>query len=364
MKNPSFQYTRLTAFQKDVRVPILTGNDIFNNLHSFVEFGSYSHIAILTDKNVARYWGKSIQKVFGKKDILITIPPGEKQKKLTTVQNIWATLLKHKFDRKSLLVCVGGGVVCDMGAFAASAYMRGISFIHVPTTLLAQADAAIGGKAGVNFGGLKNIIGTFAHPNVIFCDTAFLSTLPEREYISGFAEVIKHALVADASLFRSLSGKNLYALSAMELEDILHTSCKIKCDVVMEDVTENNKRKILNFGHTIGHAVEMASYETGNSLLHGEAVAVGMVAEAKLSQLAGVITAKEFAAIEKLIVTAKLPVKASKKLESMITEKIAFDKKNEKQKIKWVLLKGIGKAVIDKEQPQRLIKQAINYVLV
>lgn len=363
MKKDFTHYIRLTTSQKEVSVPIFTGNDILRDISSVFNLGSFSGIAILTDKNVNYYWGKHLQKIFGKDDVLITIPAGEEQKNMATVQNIWATLLQHKFDRKSLLICIGGGVICDMGAFAASTYMRGISFIQVPTTLLAQTDAAIGGKTGVNFGELKNMIGTFAQPLGVICDTEFLTTLPKREYVSGFAEVIKHALIADAKFFRYLSGKELTALNDNELQEVLHKSCDIKCRVVSEDVNEKNKRKMLNFGHTIGHAIEMASYETGKPLLHGEAVAVGMIAEAKLSQLAGFISAKDLSAIEEIIIQAKLPTKVSRKLEKKISEKIVLDKKNEKQKIKWVLLKGIGKAVIDVEQPARLIKQAITYVL-
>jgi 3-dehydroquinate synthase len=250
-----------------------------------------------------------------------------------------------------------------MGAFAASLYMRGIAFVQVPTTLLAQTDAAIGGKTGIDFGGLKNTIGTFAQPQAIICDTQFLLTLPAREFISGMAEVIKHSLIADKKLFELLSTKDFKTISDRELEEILKISCRIKCDVVSRDVDEKGERKILNFGHTIGHAVEMASYELGKPLLHGEAVAVGMIAEAKLSQLAGFISAKDVAAIEKLIAKAQLPLKVSKRYEKKILEKIVADKKNEKQKIKWVLLKSVGKAVYDVEQAQQHIKSALAHIL-
>ena len=363
MGKTPFQYIRLDASLKDVSVPIFIGNGLITDIHSIAKLKSFSRIAILIDKNVAKYWGKTLQKIFGKDDIMITIPSGEDQKNLATVQNIWATLLQYKFDRKSLLICVGGGVVCDIGGFAASTFMRGVPFIQVPTTLLAQTDAAIGGKTGVNFSDLKNMIGTFAQPVAVICDTQFLSTLPKREYISGFAEVVKHSLIADAKLFNDLSSINLAILNDKELEDILFRSCSIKCDVVSADVNEKDKRKILNFGHTIGHAIEMASYETGNPLLHGEAIAIGMIAEAKLSLLAGLINVKELTAIEELIERTNLPSKVSKKLEKKILEKIVLDKKNEEQKIKWVLLKGIGNAVINVEQPSGIIKQAIEYVL-
>jgi 3-dehydroquinate synthase len=363
MKSTSVKHIRLKASQKEVSVPIYIGEGIISKIHSLVKLDSYSRIGILTDSNVAKHWGKTLQNIFGKEDVLITIPAGEDQKNLATVQNIWATMLQHKFDRKSLLICVGGGVVCDTGAFAASTYMRGISFVNAPTTLLAQTDAAIGGKTGVNFGDLKNMIGTFAQPEAVICDVQFLSTLPKREYLSGFAEVIKHSLISDAKFFNYLAGKDLSKLNHRELEDVLHKSCSIKCDVVSSDINEKNRRKILNFGHTIGHAIEIASHETNKPLLHGEAVAIGIIAEARLSLLAGLISDKEFVEIETLIIKTDLPVRVSQNYEKKILEKIVLDKKNVKQKIKWVLLKGIGESIIDEEQPERLIKEAIEYVL-
>ncbi len=363
MKTATGKYIRLKALQHELSVPIYIGKEIAQDIASLVPLKSFSRVAILTDENVAKHWAKNFQKLFGKNDVLIKIPAGEEQKTLATAQNIWATLLQYKFDRKSILINIGGGVVCDMGAFAASTYMRGISFVQVPTTLLAQTDAAIGGKTGVNFGELKNTIGTFAQPLAVISDTDFLSTLPKREYISGFAEVIKHSLIADAKLFQFLSTKNLSSLKDSELEQMLYRSSEIKCEVVSSDVREKDKRKILNFGHTVGHAIEMASHETNKPLLHGEAIAIGMIAEAKLSLLAGLIGPKELTAIEGLIAKTKLPCKANKKLSKQIFAKILLDKKNEREKIKWVLLKGIGRAVIDIEQPARLIEQAINYVL-
>jgi 3-dehydroquinate synthase len=363
MPRSSIKHLVLKTSQKNASVPIFIGKGIVSHIHSLLELKSFSRVAIVTDTNINKHWGKTLQKTFGKNDILITIPPGEEQKNLATVQNIWATMLLHNLDRKSLLICVGGGVICDVGAFAASTYMRGIQFVQIPTTLLAQTDAAIGGKTGVNFGELKNMIGTFAQPLAIISDTKFLSTLPEREYLSGFAEVIKHSLIAGSKLFKQLSGKNLAKLSEKELEDVLFKSSQIKYNLVTADPLEKRERKILNFGHTIGHAIEMASHETTKPLLHGEAVAIGMIGEAKLSQLAGMINNKEFESIERLIKKTKLPIKVDRKLKNTILKKIVSDKKNEKQKIKWVLLDGIGKAAIDIEQRTRLINQAIDYIL-
>jgi len=363
MKKSFTHFIRLNASTSEVSVPIYFNKGITSDIHSILKLKSYSRIAVLTDTNVYHHWNGLFKRIFGKNDVLITIPAGEEHKNLATVQNIWATLLKQKFDRKSVLINMGGGVVCDTGAFAASTYMRGIDFVQVPTTVLAMTDAAIGGKTGVNFGDLKNTIGTFAQPKAILNDSNFLYTLPKREYLSGFAEIIKHALVADKKFFKELSEMDISKMGNNDLMDILYTSCGIKCDVVSADVNEKDKRKILNFGHTVGHAIEMSSHEAGKPLLHGEAVAIGMIAEATLSLLAGLISVKEFSAIEKIITKAKLPTKADKKLKNHILNKILFDKKNERQKVKWVLLKDIGHAVIDKEQPQTLIRQAIDYVL-
>jgi len=363
MKRSFTHFTRLNALQKKVSVPIYYGKDIFSQIAAIANTASYSRIAVITDSNIYRQWGLAFKKIFGKQDVLIVVPAGEKNKTLVSVQKIWAALLLNRFDRKSLVINVGGGVVCDMGAFAASTYMRGISFVQVPTTLLAMTDAAIGGKTGINFTELKNAIGTFAQPEAVLCDSNFLTTLPEREFKSGFAEVIKHAVVADSRFFKYLSGRDFKTLNDKEIDTILGKSCGIKCDVVSSDVTEKGKRKILNFGHTIGHAIEMASHEIGKPLLHGEAIAIGMIAEAKLSVLAGLLNSKDLKTIEEVINKAKLPCTANKKFEKSIYKKIVLDKKNEGGKINWVLLKGIGNAVIDIQQPPRSIKLAIDYIL-
>jgi 3-dehydroquinate synthase len=363
MKKSFTHFIRLSAPGNEVSLPIYFSKGMLSDIQSLLKLKSYSKVAVLTDTNVHRHWKGLFKKVFGKDDVLITIPAGEEHKNLATVQNIWATLLQHKFDRKSILINIGGGVVCDMGAFAASTYMRGIDFVQVPTTVLAITDAAIGGKTGVNFGDLKNTIGTFAQPKAVINDSDFLSTLPKREYLSGFAEIIKHGLIGNKKFFKELSKIDIAKVGSSDLIDILYFSCGIKCDVVSYDVTEKGLRKMLNFGHTVGHAIEMASYNTNKPLLHGEAVAIGMIAEARLSLLAELISQEEFDEIEKMISKAKLPTRANKKLKSQILKKIVFDKKNEKQKIKWVLLKGIGAVVIDVEQPQKLVQQAIDYVL-
>ena len=355
--------TRLTIPGEKISVPIYVGNDIFSEITSIIQLDSYTKVGVLMDKNVAYHWGESIHKVFGKKAVYIVIPAGEEHKEFSTVEKVLTSMLEHGFDRKSLLINVGGGTVCDIGGFVASIYMRSISFVNMPTTLLAQTDAAIGGKTGVDFGGLKNMIGTFSHPLAVVCDTFFLSTLPEREFRSGFAEVIKHALISDKKLFTSLAQSNFGAMDEEHLAEMLSHSSKIKCTIVSKDSNEKGLRKILNFGHTVGHAIEMISQDSANPLLHGEAISIGMVAEARLSLLAGLITKEDFKKIEAILHKAGLPLKVDKSYKNKIYAKMLGDKKNEKNKIKWVLLNGIGRSVIDEEQPDKLINKAIDYIL-
>jgi 3-dehydroquinate synthase len=358
------EHTRLKIESGKISVPIYVGNDILSEINSIVPLAAYSQVGVLMDKNVAYHWGEEIRKILGKNVAYIVIPAGEEYKEMATLEKVLTSMLEHGFDRKSLLINLGGGMVCDMGGFAASTYMRGISFINIPTTVLAQTDAAIGGKTGIDFGGLKNMVGSFAHPLAIICDTLLLSTLPEREFRSGFAEVIKHALVSDKKLFYALAKENFGAMDEDKLAEILSQSCEIKCTIVSKDVNEKGVRKILNFGHTIGHAIEMLSQETNNPLLHGEAISIGMIAEARLSLLSGLITKEDFGHIENIIEKASLPSKIGRSYKNKIYTKMLGDKKNEKRKIKWVLLKGIGKAVIDEEQPDKLIGKAIDYILV
>ncbi|MGP8216085.1 MAG: 3-dehydroquinate synthase [Bacteroidia bacterium] len=364
MKAKLNEDARLNVSLGKVSVPLYVGCDIFSEIASIIPLNNYTRMGVLMDDNIAYHWGGAIRKVLGKNIACIVIPAGEEHKSLSTAEMILASMIEHGFDRKSLLINIGGGVVCDIGGFAASAYMRGISFVNVPTTLLAQADAAIGGKTGVDFGGFKNMVGSFAHPVAVICDSLLLSTLPEREFRSGFSEVIKHALVADRKLFHTLAEEDFGAMDEDKLAEILIHSAKIKCGIVSKDADEKGLRKILNFGHTIGHAIEMLSQDTNNPLLHGEAISIGIIAEAKLSQLSGFISKEDFQRIEHIISKASLPSEINRSYKKKIYDKMLGDKKNEKKKIKWVLLNGIGNAVIDEEQPISVINKAIDYIIV
>jgi len=360
MKIPPMEHIALSVAGKKTTVPIYIGTNIFDKINSIIDLNKYSSIIAILDENVAHHWTDRIRNLLGENTFSITIPSGEKNKNLSTVKKIWTVLSKKGFDRKSLVINIGGGMICDIGAFAASTYMRGIDFVQVPTTLLAQADAAIGGKTGFNFNGLKNTIGTFAAPIAIISDTSFLSTLPQREYRSGFAEIIKHALITDGALLEYLLNTNFISATGKELDKILTLSTNIKCEIVCKDPYEKKERKKLNFGHTVGHAVEMVSK---GDLLHGEAIALGMIAEARMSFLSQHLPENKLRDIENLISKAKLPNKTKAAYKIEILNKILFDKKNSHHEIKWVFLKDIGNVKVDVLLPDEIIDEGIYYIL-
>lgn len=303
---------------------------------SKIDLSGYSSVAILVDENTKEYCLPLLTEI--EPTVIIEIKSGEENKNINTCEYIWKKLTYYKFDRDSLLINLGGGVIGDMGGFAASTYKRGISFIHIPTTLLAMTDASIGGKLGVNFNYLKNQIGLFNNPSSIFINPKFLETLNENELKSGFSEIVKHALIADKDLWSQIQGT---PFNKLDLSEIIKISIKIKNDIVLEDSKEEGKRKILNFGHTFGHAIESYYLKKGTSILHGEAIFMGIILETNLSKLS------EF---DKLNIQSyilnnfKLPYTPPKK------ELINFllnDKKNSNRRINFSLLDGIGKCSIN-----------------
>jgi 3-dehydroquinate synthase len=277
----------------------LHGSQIFlgslaNTFTAWFEQQQYSQVLIIVDANTLEYCLPVFLAKTGlsSQPLLAVVSAGETQKNLATCEKIWHTMLSDGLDRKALVVNLGGGVIGDMGGFCAATWKRGVDFIHVPTTLLAMTDAAIGGKLGVDFHGLKNIIGVFRQPAAVFVDPSFLETLPERELRSGMAEVIKHALIGDPALLRDLS--DIPEASSPRWPDILQASIAVKVHIVAEDPHEKGWRMLLNFGHTIGHAVESYFLETDDPLTHGEAVAIGMICETaferRRDEVASIIT--------------------------------------------------------------------------
>lgn len=277
----------------------------------------------------------------------ITIPDGEEYKDLLWAYSVYSELLRQRLDRKSALVALGGGVIGDMAGFIASTYMRGISFVQVPTTLLAQVDSSVGGKTGVNHPLGKNMIGTFYQPRLVWTDVSTLKTLPEREVLAGIAEIIKYGVIWDAGLFKFLEDNRdtILNLDSGALKFIIKRSCEIKAEIVSKDETETGLRAILNYGHTIGHALETATGYT--EYLHGEAVAAGMVLEARLAVLLGLLDHRDAERIISLIASYGLPVEMPSGLDnSRILSSMQLDKKTIEGRLKFILPEKIGSVVI------------------
>ena len=304
------------------------------------DFDSYNQLAILVDENTKRDCLHVFLKATNIDAILIEIPSGEEHKNIEKCQLIWNALSSHHFDRNSLLINLGGGVVSDMGGFAASTYKRGIDFIQIPTSLLAMVDASVGGKLGVDFAYLKNQIGVFNNPKAVLINPVFLNSLPNNQLLSGFAEVVKHALIADKCYWKEIKTTSL---EKMNWESIILQSIVIKNNIVTQDPLEKGERKKLNFGHTFGHAIESFYLKLGKPILHGEAISLGMILESNLSK----INNEEKHEISSFILqTFSIPKKPPL---SDLLEWMKSDKKNQKEKINFTLLNGIGSSIINQE---------------
>ena len=327
-------------------------------LPRFIEQQNPSSLAVLVDSNTARYCYPLVKPLLPK-HTLIRIPAGETHKHLGTCQTIWAALTKANVDRHGLMLNLGGGVVGDMGGFCAATYKRGISFVQLPTTLLSQVDASVGGKLGVDFQGLKNHIGVFQLPTAVLIDTALLGTLPERELRSGFAEVIKHCLIADADEWARI---RRYDLEDLDWKQTVAHSVAIKERVVAEDPTEKGLRKILNFGHTLGHAVETHFLDRPRGrLLHGEAVAAGMVMEAYLSLKLGLIDELLLEQIEEYIFAVYGRVNLKDEDTEPILANTLQDKKNRAGQVRMSLINGPGQCAYDIPVSKSFMRQALDY---
>jgi len=262
---------------------IIFENGGFEKLKEQLQEKKYSSLFLLVDTNTDVYCRAIVENALGTDFIKIIIPSGELHKNIETCTKIWQVLLDNAADRNALLINLGGGVIGDMGGFCAATYKRGIDFIQVPTTLLSMVDASVGGKLGIDFGGVKNPVGVFQNPQATFIYEGFLKTLPFGELRSGFAEVIKHALIADKNYWEQIAKITNLNDEIIDWAGIIKKSIEIKSVIVEKDPLEKGLRKILNFGHTIGHALESLSLETEHPLLHGEAIAIGMLAEAYCS---------------------------------------------------------------------------------
>jgi 3-dehydroquinate synthase len=328
--------------------PIFIGGKILSDLGRYcAELQLGRRCLIISDKNVAPLYAAkarvSLRKA-GFEPTLAAVPAGETSKSLKMFQSCCDLLAKHRLERKSFIVALGGGVVGDLAGFVAAAYLRGIAFVQAPTTLLAQVDSSVGGKVGVNLAAGKNLVGAFHQPRFVLCDLAALRTLPLREFRAGLAEVIKYGIIYDEELFERLERDlpKLLRRDGKILAEVIARCCEIKADVVRQDETETGVRAILNFGHTIGHAIEAISgYGT---YLHGEAISIGQVAAAKLSVRAAGLPAEEAERVEKLFERAGLPValKLPARRQTALIEAMRLDKKVTDGQIRFVLARQIG----------------------
>ncbi|MBK8701822.1 MAG: 3-dehydroquinate synthase [Saprospiraceae bacterium] len=292
---------------------------------------------------------------------IIQIDGGEKMKNLDTAGFVWRSLLHHGADRKSVLINLGGGVICDLGGFCAATFMRGMRFIQMPTTLLAQVDASVGGKLGIDLDHHKNMVGVFRHPESVIIHTRFLKTLPYKQLQSGYAEILKHCLIADAAAWADL--EHAEDLTSLPFQKLIAESLEIKSRVVNEDPEEKGLRKILNFGHTIGHAIEGLLMDTDRPLTHGDAIAIGMVCESHLAMQRGFISAEECARIKNHIIRIFGHKYKSMPPVNDILKAMRFDKKNVGGIIRFSLLEKIGKGNYDIEAQDEEIIQAINWYI-
>ena len=336
-------------------------NDNFSQLNEFLHEKTFSKIFILVDENTHEY---CLPVLLGNMETdlgfeILEIEAGEEMKNIQTANQLWEILTEMQADRKALVINLGGGVITDMGGFVASTYKRGIQFINIPTTLLSMCDASIGGKTGIDLMHYKNMVGTFAFPEQIFIFPKFLETLPFKELRSGFAEMLKHGLIADKNHW-----DQLIQIRKLEVETVIphiQTSMNIKQNVVDQDFHEQNIRKTLNFGHTIGHAVESLCLQQENPILHGEAVAMGMIAEAHLAYLEKLISEDDSKIIIENIQRYYPYLDISDFKDEDITTLLLNDKKNTDSKINFSLLSGIGSCIYDHQCSQENIIESLTF---
>jgi 3-dehydroquinate synthase len=320
--------------------------------------------AVLSDRNVARLYGKAALESLaaaGVEPALVTVPAGETAKSLRSVQECYDRLAALRLERKSFLIALGGGVVGDLAGFVAATYLRGIPFVQVPTTLLAQVDSSVGGKVGVNLKAGKNLVGAFYQPRFVLCELATLDTLPMREYRAGLAEVIKYGIIYDAALFRRLERElpQILERDGRILGPIISRCCAIKAEVVGQDETESGLRAILNFGHTIGHAFEATSGY--GRFLHGEAISLGQVAAARISSELLGLPAAAVERIEELFARAGLPVqlKLNRAQIRQVCAAMRLDKKVSGGEIRFVLARNIGDVEFGHKVPFEIVEKAL-----
>lgn len=340
-------------------------NECYVSLNKHLKETNYSKLFIIVDENTLEHcypvFCSNIETTLEIE--VIQIEAGEINKNIETCSGVWNALSELNADRKCLVINVGGGVVTDLGGFVASTYKRGVNYINVPTSLLAMVDASVGGKTGVDLGNLKNQIGVINTSEMVLIDTTFLNTLPQNEMRSGLAEMLKHGLIQDEQYWNKMI--DLSTLTSSDLDGLIHESVIIKNRVVTQDPTEEGIRKTLNFGHTLGHAIESYYLENENktTLLHGEAVAIGMVLACYISTKLTNLNMDTCNSIKKTILDTYEKVHFEAEDFNPIIELMKFDKKNSHGNINFVLLSAIGDTVIDKIVPNNIIKESFDYYI-
>jgi 3-dehydroquinate synthase len=345
-----------------IKSKIIYSQNFQTTLKEWFDHYEGSKIFVATEENVKKLWINQLNYIFHNYDIkAVVIPPGEQNKKIESVLQIWEFLSCNGADRKSLLINIGGGMLTDLAGFASSTFKRGISFLNVPTTLLAQVDASIGGKTGINFNGLKNEVGTFNEPEAVIINTSFLKTIDHSNFISGYAEMIKHALIKSPEHLADLKKFNLENIDYILLQSIIADSVEIKKYFVLNDPTEKNIRKALNFGHTAGHALESLAMKQGRPVLHGFAVAWGMIVELFLSmKICGFresLLRDLTSWLLRIYGTFTFEVADYDKL----IELMAHDKKNESGRINFTLLSDTGQFSINNNCGEKIVLEALDY---
>jgi 3-dehydroquinate synthase len=344
----------IQSFSTQIEIGDITKSTFASVIDSY----SKANIIIIVDENTHDYCLEFLLTNFSAlaNAEIILLPEGEENKVMEVCFQVWETFTEFNFSRKDLVINLGGGIVTDMGGFIASIFKRGMNFIHVPTSLLGMVDASIGGKNGVDLNGFKNQLGVFNDPSHIFIDAAFLTTLPERELYNGYAEMLKHGLIADEKLWNDLI--KIESDEALIDEKLIYRTIKVKLDIVEADPKEQNVRMKLNFGHTIGHALE-SHFLSSTAIAHGHAVALGICAEAFLSLKKKKITPEEFNVIETVIIRNFPMIQLTDKDITDVIARMKNDKKNNGKAINFVLLEKIGSAVININLKEKEIGEAL-----
>lgn len=341
---------------------IIYSRSIEKELQAWIEKYPKGKVFLASEETVNELWVSKFDDFFASNGVQkVIIPAGEKNKKIESVSKIWEFLSENGGDRKSLLINIGGGMLTDLAGFTASTFKRGIDFLNVPTTLLSQVDASVGGKTGINFGGLKNEIGTFKEPVAVLINTDFLKTIDKENFISGFAEMIKHGLIYSTNHLAELKDFDFDNIDYDLLQAIIKNSVNVKEYFVSNDLTENDIRKALNFGHTVGHAFESLAMEQNRSMLHGYAVAYGMIVELFLSKEKCRFGNDDLEKTNNWLLQVYGKFEIQKSDYDRLYEFMTHDKKNDSGRINFTLIPEIGKIEINQNCEKELIFEALDF---